>query len=134
MPDDLIAYLETLDISDVAEIDSDLLSLTVRASGAELRYELVENVTDAMAIDYLQSGFQMALEFEAGLSLADNGSLVLSLWLDNVFQWIDAASAVSILITQATFLRQLVRPAATAVDDRRQREEARLRGLLTGAM
>ena len=104
--EELEQWLLGLPLDDACEIDGERVYLKVGDGGAELGLVLVSRPTGAQISEAMRTGFQGALEFEAGLALsADGGALVLNRWLDGIETWLGAAEALEDILNQAALWR-----------------------------
>jgi len=125
-------WLDSLPLDQPIEVDGESASLELHPDGALLSLSLGESATGAQIADALHTGFQSALEFDAGLALNDEGALMLTQWLPAASCWRDAAEALEGLLNQAAMWRASMAPGspAPAADQRRAAE--RIRQLFAG--
>ena len=104
--EELKQWLLGLPLDDACEIDGERVYLKPDDGGAELGLILAVRPTGAQISAAARSGFQGALEFEAGLALSGNGgALVLNRWLEGIEAWSDAAEALEDILNQAALWR-----------------------------
>lgn len=104
--EELKQWLLGLPLDDACEIDGERVYLKPGDGGAELGLVLFSRPTGAQIGEAARTGFQGALEFEAGLALSgDDGALVLNRWLEGIETWSDAAEALEEILNQAALWR-----------------------------
>jgi hypothetical protein len=120
-------WLDSLSLEQPVEVDGETVSLELHPDGAMLSLNLCAAATGAQLADALHTGFQSALEFDAGLALSEDGALVLSQWLPAASAWRDAAEALEGLLNQAAMWRAAMAPdrPAQAADPHRAAERIR---------
>ena len=134
---DLEQWLLGLPLDETFGIDGELVFLKVNGQGAELGLILTPAATGEQIADALHSGFQSALDFDAGLALSpDGGDLLLTRWLPGIETWADAAEALEELLNQAGMWRAaMAAPDSRPADPGRRYEQrygAHLRKTITG--
>jgi len=107
--DDLEQWLLSLPLEEPCEIDGEQVYLKLGDTGAELGLILFAQPTGAQIAEAMRSGFQGALEYEAGLALgADGGELLLNRWLEGAEAWSDVAEALEGILNQAVLYRAVM--------------------------
>lgn len=127
------AWLQGLPLHVAVEIDDERVYLKPGAGGAELGALFFDAPTDDDIARAMRQGFQSALECEAGWGMsADGESLVLSQWLPDVTNWVEAGAALEALLNQVAALRANglnIKPRAKVILNR---DEQRVRSTLLG--
>ncbi len=104
--DDLEQWLLSLPLEEPCNIDGENVYLRLGPDGAELGVILMTNPSAAQVAEALRTGFQGALEYEAGLALAAAGDeLVINRWIDDVEAWSDVGEALEGILNQAALFR-----------------------------
>lgn len=134
LSEELEQWLLSLPLDEPCEIDGENVYLKLSNGGAELGLVLIPRPTGVQIADALRTGFQGALEFDAGLALStDSGDLILNQWLSGVEAWSDVSEALESILNQAALWR-----AAMAVgdghNDAARREESRARQAFNGGL
>lgn len=125
-------WLRALPLDEPVEIDGQSVFLRVQPDGAELGVRLLANATDANLADALRTGFQGALEFDAGLGWEQDGrGLVLTQWLAGVAAWSEVPEALEKILNQASLWRAAMSPVAARREPGTARVEERFRKLLS---
>lgn len=126
-------WLKGLPLDELVHIDGDSVFLRLHPEGAELGVRLLADANDAGLADALRTGFQGALEFDAGLGWeAEGNALVLTQWLAGTASWSEAAEALEKILNQASMWRAAMAPAAVRQEKSSRRVEERFRKLLAG--
>lgn len=126
-------WLDALPLDELVEVDGESVLLAPQTGGAALGVHLCRAATGVQLADALRTGFQSALEFEAGLSLGDDGALMLTQWLPGAESWHDAGDALEGLLNQAAMWRAAMAPGAAAPAAAEPRRDAdRIRQLFSG--
>lgn len=104
--EELERWLLGLPLDELCDIDGERVYLRLGSGGAELGLLLISHPSEAQIGEAMRTGFQGALQFEAGLALApDGGGLVLNRWLDGVEAWGDVAEALEEILNHAALCR-----------------------------
>lgn len=134
LSEELEQWLLSLPLDEPCDIDGENVYLRLGDGGAELGLVLTMQPTGVQIAEALRTGFQGALEFEAGLALStENGDLVLNRWLAGVEAWSDVSEALEGILNQAA----LWRAAVTVNDghnDAARRAESRARQAVNGGL
>ena len=133
---DLDEWLQTLPLDEPIDVDGESVCLKLHALGAELSVCLFRNYTGVQLAEALRTGFQSALEFDAGLAVSmDDQALLLAQWLPAVSTWAEAAEALENILNQASMWRAALTQPQPGVeqDDLSKRGEERIRKLFSGS-
>lgn len=131
--DDLEQWLQALPLNQTIDIDGESVYLKVQPKGAELGILLLRNYTGIQLAEALRTGFQSALEFDAGLGVnVEEQMLVLTRWLPDLGAWPDAAEALESILNQTSMWRAALTPVEADQDDIIKRSEERIRHSLSG--
>jgi hypothetical protein len=129
---DLADWLKSLPVNEPVTIDGESVCLLVRENGAELCGYFMQSFGDNELETALRMGFESATEFDAGWSISpDDGALMLTQWLPLVDSWMEAVEPLENLLDQLATLRTALEPPEPTIDPIRDRDEQRLRMLLT---
>ncbi|MCA1325649.1 hypothetical protein [Herbaspirillum sp. alder98] len=133
--EELEQWLLALPLSEPCEIDGERVYFNIFDDGAELGLILLAQPSDAQVTEAIRTGFQGAMEFEAGLGIGEDGALLLNRWLPQAETWFDAADALEDLLNQAGLWRAAL-GYVTKTGNRRDtginRAEQRLRAAIKG--
>ncbi|WP_034300950.1 hypothetical protein [Herbaspirillum sp. RV1423] len=130
--DHIEQWLENLPLDEPVDIDGETAILKLKPNGAELGIFLAPMYTDVMLVDALRSSFQVALDFNAGLS-TEGEDLMLTQWLPYVGSWTEAAEALESILNQAGMLRAAMAYAGPGRQEKDvRRGEERVRKLFSG--
>ena len=134
---ELVQWLAKQKLDEPVDIGGESVYLKRYADGAELGAYLIRDHSQEQLIRAMQQGFSNALEFDAGLALAPDGSsLMLTQWLPNVSGWLEAAKPLEDFLNQLVNWRtSIVSPQVARVTNKTitNRNEQRLRMLFAGA-
>lgn len=104
--DDLEKWLLSLPLEEPCNIDGENVYLRLGPDGAELGVILMTSPSGAQMAEAMRTGFQSALEYEAGLALGAAGDeLVINRWIDGVEAWSDVGEALEGILNQAALFR-----------------------------
>jgi len=130
--DELEQWLLSLPLGEPVEIDGERVYLSLASEGAELGLILLPRPSEAEVAVAMRTGFQGALDYEAGLALsADDGDLLLSRWIAGAEAWSDVGDALEDLLSQASLWRAVAAGGSELTEDV-QRDEARMRRAVNG--
>jgi hypothetical protein len=130
--DELEQWLLSLPLQEPCEVEGERVYLSLGEGGAEIGLILLPQASAAQVADALRTGFQGALDFEAGLALApDSGDLLLNRWLPGAEAWSDVAEALDDLLSQA-FLWRSAMASGGGLNEAVRRDDARMRQALGG--
>lgn len=130
--DELEQWLLSLPLGEPVEIDGESVYLSLAGGGAELGLILLPQPSEAQVAEAMRTGFQSALDYEAGLALsADEGDLLLSRWMPDAEAWSDVGEALEDLLSQASLWRAVAAGGNEQAEDV-QRDEARMRRAVIG--
>lgn len=125
-------WLLSLPLGEAIDIDGEQAYLNLGEGGAEIGVILLAEPNQAQIADAMRTGFQAALEFEAGLALSpEGGELLLNRWLPGVEAWSDAAEALEDILNHASLWRALM-AAGSGPGEAVLRDDARMRRALNG--
>src|SRR5450830_222915 len=128
LSEELEQWLQGLPLGEPFDVGGESVYLQVTEDGAELGVILVPEPTDAQIIESMRSGFQFALDFEAGLAISDDsGALVLNRWLPQAETWADVAEALEDILNQAGLWRIATKPSTGRQPEEMSRAAQRLR-------
>ncbi|WP_075257003.1 hypothetical protein [Herbaspirillum camelliae] len=126
-------WLQALPLGEPIDIGGESVCLLVDDDGAELVLVLLREPSQAQIAEAMRSGFQCALDFEAGLAIAeDSGALVLNRWLAQAETWVDVAEALEDILNQAGLCRVAMKPSTARPAQEANRAELRMRAALNG--
>ena len=125
-------WLDALPLDEPVDVDGETVLLALQPGGATLGAQLSRAATGVQLADAMRTGFQSALEFEAGLSLGDDGSLMLTQWLPGAESWRDAGDALEGLLNQVAMWRAAMAPGASTPAAESRRDADRIRQLFSG--
>ena len=105
MDDDIEEWLASLPTGSPIDIDGEAVYLNIGADGAELGAYLYREYTLSQLQQAMKTGFQSALQYDAGLGLKDD-ALLLTQWLPRARNWVDAGQALENLLNQIAMWRE----------------------------
>jgi hypothetical protein len=129
-PDQLEQWLLSLPLGEPCEIDGERVYLTQAEGGAEIGLILLPHPSQAQIAEAMRTGFQGALEFEAGLALSpEGGELLLNRWMPGAEAWSDVGEALEEILNQAALWRAAM-AAGGGHSESVRRDDARMRQAL----
>jgi hypothetical protein len=108
---ELEEWLRSQPLTKPVSVGGETVYLNVGDNGAELVCVFLPSFDKDQLEAALKTGFESALEFEAGWSIeSEEGALLLSRWLPSVTDWVHAAHALENLLDQVGALRSMMTP------------------------
>lgn len=130
--DELEQWLLSLPLAEPCDIDGESVYLSLGEGGAEIGLILLPHPSQAQIAEAMRTGFQGALDFQAGLALSpEGGELILNRWMPGAEAWSDVAEALEDILNQAALWRAAM-AAGGGHTEAVRRDDARMRRTFNG--